>query len=286
MTSTAIDHRLTRPAGIRTIPLGRLTVSYVPDGHVQLPGRSWLPTTTDDFWAEHPEYLDDAGNLIASIGGLLVEYGERAMLIDAGFGPLSMPAQPGNAHGAIQGGALLDNLAALGRTPQEIEAVAVTHLHVDHLGWLWQPAADRLPFAGARIHIAEAEWARPDLAIAEGAGQEILDIMAPQVRTVTDGEEIFPGVHVRIAAGHTVGHTTYVLSSGGQRLIAFGDALHSPVQIGHPDLHAAPDHDVAESTEARRRLIAELAGPDTLGFGNHFADVQFGRVQDGAWLPA
>ncbi|MEV2269981.1 hypothetical protein [Nonomuraea africana] len=61
MTSATIDPRLTRPAGIRTIQLGRLTISYVPDGHVQLPGRSWLPTTTDEFWAGHPEYLDDAG---------------------------------------------------------------------------------------------------------------------------------------------------------------------------------------------------------------------------------
>ncbi|NRQ38725.1 MBL fold metallo-hydrolase [Nonomuraea sp. NN258] len=267
--------------------LGELRVSFVPDGVVRLPGRAWLPATTDAFWAAEPGYLDDAGNLVASLGGLLVEHGERALLIDAGFGPQEFPAQPGNAHGAIRGGALLDSLAALGRAPGDVEAVALTHLHVDHVGWLWQPVPGGgvLPFAGAQVLVTEPEWARPDLAVAHGTGQEILDVLAPQVRTTGDGEEIFPGVRVRLMPGHTSGHAAYVIESGGRRLIAFGDALHSPVQVGHPEQWAAPDHDTEQSTAFRRRLVAELAEPDTFGFGIHFADVQFGRVADGAWHP-
>lgn len=264
-----MTNSLTRAAGIRTIELGELKVSYVPDGLVYLPGLSWLPATTEKFWARYPEYLDEGGNLVASIGGLLVEHGERAMLIDAGVGPVSHPAEPGNAHGAIRGGDLLDNLAALGRRPEEIEAVAITHLHLDHTGWLLH---DPRPFRGAEVLLTEREWA------ADGDPE-----LAPQVRTADDGEEIFPGVRVSLALGHTPGHAAYVLSSGGRRLIAFGDALHSPVQIAHPELPAAPDHDPAESTASRRRLVAELAEPDTLGFGIHFADAQFGHVADGAW---
>jgi len=115
-------------------------VTYVPDGAVQLAPRAWLPASTEQTWTEHPEYLDDSGNLVASIGGLLVEHGDRALLVDAGFGPRSAPAEPGNPHGAIYGGALLDNLAELGRRPDEIEAVAITHLHLDHVGWAAHPA--------------------------------------------------------------------------------------------------------------------------------------------------
>lgn len=279
------DSRLVRAAGIRTIEFGELRVSYVPDGVVQLRARAWLPATTEEFWAAHPEHLDDTGNLVASIGGLLVEHGDRALLIDAGFGPQSVPAEPGNAHGAIRGGQLLDSLAALGRAPRDIEAVAITHLHIDHIGWLWQhhPDGGRLPFADAAVLVAEPEWAHPELAAAQGTGPEILKAFAPQVRTVADGEEIFPGVRVGFTPGHTVGHAAYVLTSGGRRLIAFGDALHSPVQISHPELSAAPDHDSGESTRFRRWLVEQLAEPDTIGFGIHFADVQFGRViGDGA----
>ncbi|MEU6041556.1 MBL fold metallo-hydrolase [Actinomadura sp. NPDC047616] len=292
MATSVVDHdeRLRRPAGIRSLRLGDTTVSFVPDGAVQLPPRGWLPDTTDEVWTAHPDYLDDSGHLVASIGGLLVENGDRALLIDAGFGPQSLPPDPGTPRGAIHGGALLDNLAELGRRPEEIESVAFTHLHPDHLGWAWHPApgGDQPAFAHADHLVSEPEWAQRDLLETQGMTEE-LTAMAPRVRTVTDGQEIFPGVRVRISAGHTAGHAEYVITSGGQRLIAFGDALHSPIQVDHPEWSAAVDHDPVRSAEHRRRLVAELEEPHTIGFGVHFADVVFGQVRrDGdrpAWRP-
>ncbi|MEV5705244.1 MBL fold metallo-hydrolase [Actinoallomurus sp. NPDC052274] len=285
------DERLRRPARIRSVRLGDTRVSYVPDGVVQLRPRRWLPDTTDEVWAAHPQYLDASGDLVASLGGLLVEKGERAMLIDAGFGPQAWPAEPENAFGAISGGALLKNLAELGRGPADIEAVAFTHLHIDHLGWAWQPApgGDRPALAHADYLVAEPEWAQRELAEAEGTTREIIAALEPRVRTVTDGEEIFPGVRVEITGGHTAGHAQYVITAGGKRLIAFGDILHSPLQVDHPDWSAGNDHDRGRSAEHRRRLVAELEDPDTIGFGVHFADVVFGQVRrdgDGpAWRP-
>jgi glyoxylase-like metal-dependent hydrolase (beta-lactamase superfamily II) len=283
-----MDERLRRPAGIRSLTIGDTTVSYVPDGAVQLAPRAWLPDASDEVWGEHRDHLDDSGNLVASIGGLLVERGDRALLIDAGFGPESVPAQPGNAHGAIHGGALLDNLAALGRSPADIEAVAITHLHIDHLGWAWRPApgSDEPAFAGADYLVSEPEWNERHLAVAQGTSPQILDTLQPRVRTVTDGEEIFPGVRAVLTPGHTAGHAAYVISAGEHRVIAFGDAFHSPLQMEHPEWWAAPDHDRGRSTSFRRALVTELSTPGTIGFGIHFADVQFGRV-DGAsaWRP-
>ncbi|MEV0150336.1 MULTISPECIES: MBL fold metallo-hydrolase [unclassified Nonomuraea] len=293
MTNSTVhlDERLRRPSGIRSVRLGDTRVSYVPDGDVRLPPRGWLPDTTDEIWTAHPDYLDDSGHLVASIGGLLVESGDRALLIDAGFGPQSLPPDPGTPRGVINGGALLDNLARLGRGPEQIEVVAFTHLHLDHLGWAWHPAPgdDQVAFAHAAYLVAEPEWARHDLLEAHGTPKEVIAALAPQVRTVADGQEIFPGVRVRITAGHTHGHAEYVITSGGQRLIAFGDALHSPIQIDHPEWSAAVDHDPVLSADHRRRLVAELEEPGTIGFGVHFADVVFGRVRrdgDGpAWRP-
>jgi glyoxylase-like metal-dependent hydrolase (beta-lactamase superfamily II) len=276
LAMTSLDDRLRRPAQLRSLRLGDTTVTYLPDGVVQLPATAWLPGTTEDTWATHPEYLDETGSLVASIGGLLVEHDGRALLIDAGFGPHSFPAEPGNTRGAIRGGDLPAGLAAAGRRPEEIDTVAITHLHIDHIGWL---TADPSLFAHAAVVVAEPEWTQRHLLHAHGTSPEMLAAMEPRVRTAADGEEIFPGVRLRLAEGHTAGHTTYVVSGEGQRLVAFGDAMHSSIQVDHPDWSAASDHDPVASAAARRRLVAELSEPDTIGFGVHFADVVFGRVR-------
>lgn len=279
MTNTPADHdeRLRRPARRSSIWLGDTKVSFVPDGAVQGRPRAWFPDTTDDFWASHPQYLDASGHVVASLGGLLVEHGERALLIDTGFGPHAVPADPATPNGAMHGGALVDNLAELGRTPDDIDAIAFTHLHPDHLGWALQPA-----FGNADYLVAEPEWA-------EYPHDDTRRVLAPQVRTVADGHEALPGVRMRFAPGHTPGHAEFVITGGGIRLIAFGDSLHSPIQVGHPEWSNVYDHDPVEAAAHRRRLLAELDEPSTIGFGIHFADVVFGRVRrDGrgaAWQP-
>ncbi|MBD2897587.1 hypothetical protein amrb99_65510 [Actinomadura sp. RB99] len=277
-------NRFAAEAGARTIRLGDLAITYVPDGAVELKPRAWFPGTTDAFWAERPEYLNAAGNLVASIGGLLVEHGDRALLIDAGVGPLAWPDAPDRPIGALRGGALPASLAGLGRGPAAIEAVAITHLHVDHTGWLAPAAGGPSPLAGAEVLVSASEWEHRALSDTDPA---VLDGFAARVRTTADGEEIFPGVRVRTTAGHTAGHTVYEIASGGRRLLAFGDALHSPVQVDHPEISAVVDHDPELSADVRRSLIAELADPDTIGFGVHFGDVQFGRAVPGTpgWLP-
>ena len=288
-TTPHLDDRLRRASGIRSLTLGDTKLSYVPDGQATLNARMMLPQVTDEFWAQHADYLDEGGFLIASVGGLLVERGGRALLIDAGVGPISV-GPPLNTFGVQTGGKLLDSLATLGRSPADIEAVVLTHLHNDHFGWLWYPApgSDRPAFTGTPYLVAEPEWTQRHFAEAQGMG-DMIKVLEPQVRTVAEGEEIFPGVTVRYTPGHSAGHAAYVISAGGQKVIAFGDAFHTPIQITHPLWQNVFDFDHQQSTSLRRGLIDELAQPDTIGFGIHLADMPFGRVRiDGgqaAWQP-
>ncbi|MBO1336142.1 MBL fold metallo-hydrolase [Streptomyces sp. VRA16 Mangrove soil] len=269
-----LGERLGRQAGMRSLDLGELRISYVPDGAVEMRPTELLPDTDHELWAGRPEFLNAAGHLVGSIGALLVEHGDRALLIDAGFGPRSWPPAQTGPQGPIRGGALVENLAALGRGPEEIEAIAFTHLHPDHIGWACRPSP---VFDRAAYLVAEPEWAERATLAAQGLGEEIA-ALAPRVRTVADGEEIFPGVRLRVTAGHTHGHAEYVIASGGRRLVAFGDALHSPLQVEHPEWSSGFDHDPALAAAHRHALVAELARPGTIGFGGHFADVVFGTV--------
>ncbi|MGN2636504.1 MBL fold metallo-hydrolase [Nocardia takedensis] len=272
---TVTSDRLIRPAGVRSIVFGRHRVTYLPDGVALLDARRWLPDADERVWNQFAALIDPDGYLVASVGALLIEYGTRAMLIDAGFGPLAVPT----AVGQLRGGQLLDSLAATGRSVADIELVALTHLHMDHIGWLWQARPDTTTniFAGIPVLVSSTEWERRDLAIADGAPPEVLDTFASQVR-VLDGDEFFPGVRALPTPGHSLGHTSYVLTSHGERLIVFGDAFTTPIQITRPHLTTATDDDHAQSRDSAALLLHELAQPNTRGFGMHFADIQFGRI--------
>lgn len=275
MTETT---RWNRPAPIRTAKVGAMRLTYLPDGHVQLDPKQWYPATDPALWAdEHPELLDGGGHVIASIGALLVEHGERAMLIDAGFGPRLVPAAHTHpALGRLGGGALPESLAAAGVAPEAIEAVAFTHLHDDHFGWVLRPGPGGTPFAGAAILAGAADWAAWREPVPAGL----------RTRGVREGEEVFPGVTVMALPGHTPGHTGYVVESEGERLIVVGDALHSSAQVPHPEWPVLMDVDRVAGIASRRRVLAALSEPGTRGFAMHFADVGFGRVAEGpVWLP-
>ena len=56
----------------------------------------------------------------------------------------------------LVGGAMMDNMAALGVTPAEITDVIFTHLHIDHIGWATQQGATTFPNATYRC--SQADW--------------------------------------------------------------------------------------------------------------------------------
>ncbi|WP_327097030.1 MBL fold metallo-hydrolase [Nocardia vinacea] len=271
----SLDH-YTRPATTHRHQFGDHRITYLPDGVALLEPQAWLPGADDQIWAEHAHLINADGYLVASVGALLVEYGNQALLIDAGFGPLAVSTP----FGLLRGGQLLDSLDAVGKSPTDIELLAITHLHLDHIGWLWQssPTSYTSPFADIPILVGDTEWDQRDLAFADGASPEMIEVFAAQVHTIGDGEEIFPGVHAMATPGHSHGHLAYTITSPGHRLIAFGDAMQTPLQITQSELTAAVDDDPVASVATCRRLIDELTMPGVLGFGLHFADVQLGRV--------
>src|SRR6202000_798797 len=100
---------------------------------------------------------------------------------------------------------------------------------------------------------------------------------------IDDGDEVAPGVTAMVTPGHSLGHTSYVVTSrSGQRLVVLGDVFHSPPQISHTEWTSDPDRDPTVVPSARARILAELTVADTVGFAFHFGDQPFGRVVESA----
>ena len=72
-----------------------------------------------------------------------------------------------------------------------------------------------------------------------------------------------------------------MLSSGTERLLLLGDAIHCPVQLEETDWHVLADVDSDLAARTRERLWQELEGEGVHGTGAHFPELRFGRVLAG-----
>jgi hypothetical protein len=106
---------------------------------------------------------------------------------------------------------LLDNLAAAGVAPDDIDIVINTHLHFDHCGW--NTVRDKngkiVPtFPRAKYYAPEGEWQYARRPSERDAISYLPDNYNPlvaggQMTLLKGGEEIIPGISVKTFPGHT-----------------------------------------------------------------------------------
>jgi glyoxylase-like metal-dependent hydrolase (beta-lactamase superfamily II) len=292
--------RLNEPSAVRRLEWGGTRFTYVVDGTMLMLTDKFFPAIPRAYWSDHPEAVDAGARVVMAAGGLLVERDGLTLLLDAGYGDAKATSGIGGDVVAITDcGALPDTLAALGTSPSDIDAVAFTHLHIDHTGWAFVKddadgtGAMRPFFPRARYLVAAREWEPHEHGVTiPGAPtrEAVLEPLAHHHTAFEDGEELFPGVHALVTPGHSPGHTSFVVTTDAGRLIMFGDAFHIPAQIQRPDWPSLPDVDGAAVLKARARLVEELEQSGTIGLGCHFGDQAFGRIvrdADGApaWHP-
>ncbi|KAK0350329.1 hypothetical protein LTR94_029460, partial [Friedmanniomyces endolithicus] len=165
--------------------------------------------------------------LLLDIHPLLIRNGARILLFDTGLG---------------QGkGRLMQSLAAAGVDPAAITDVLISHGHGDHVGGLVVDGG--LAFPQAVIRMSRAEWASLR---AKPAMADLVAVIAPKVQTFEPGSEPVPGVTAQDAAGHTPGHTAYLIADGQNQLLYTGDLMHHwIVSVEHPDWTVVYDEDEA-----------------------------------------
>ncbi len=185
---------------------------------------------------------------------------------------------------ANTGGQLLGNLAAAGIDPASIESVLLTHMHPDHSAGLTDMTTGKQNFPNAELVMHENEprhWF-DDAAMAKGddrekklffqAGREQTEPYRDRWRLFQKGE-VLPGVTAMPFHGHTPGHTGYLISSGNESLLIWGDIVHVPeVQTARPEVCMAFDSD-KEQAEATRRRVFDMVTTDKLmvtGMHLHF----------------
>jgi glyoxylase-like metal-dependent hydrolase (beta-lactamase superfamily II) len=265
--------------------IGEVHLHPVPDGTFVARPRYFGDHLTG---RHHPEVFDRRGTARLPIGCFLIRTGDRLVLVDAGLGPERQDMPYGMR---LVGGRLPAGLRALGVAPADLTDVICTHLHGDHVGWLFDRDAGPV-FGRATIWFGAGDWThfvtgpgelRPHLR----AGFEGLSPTA-RLRPIDGDTAVAPGVTAVPAPGHTPGHLCVVVASGPERALLLGDAITCPVQLDEPTWHSLGDVDPALADRTRKWLWEELADGRTVGTGAHFPGLRLGRVLPGAdrrWQP-
>ncbi len=98
---------------------------------------------------------------------------------------------------------------------------------------------------------------------------------------VETDHKLCDGVRLVPSGGHTPGHVSVEIASGGRRAFITGDMTHHPVQWAEPEWKMPADVDPAAAAATRRRIGADLAAREALVIGTHYAPPCAGHVVRG-----
>jgi glyoxylase-like metal-dependent hydrolase (beta-lactamase superfamily II) len=180
-------------------------------------------------------------------------------------------------------------LAAVGLSPEDIDFVMCTHLHVDHVGWntklvngRWVPTFPKARYVfGSR----EFENTQAFALSAEPNGEDVIynDSILPVVESgqmvlAEDGYAVDDSLLVEAAQGHTAGHVVIRANGQGKTGLFSGDLIHHPIQTRYPDVNTQFCADPVLAAATRRRYLGECADYGHLLLPAHFGAPHYGRV--------
>ena len=256
--------------------VGEFTVTAVSDG--SLSSSHDIMLGIDRAESVRLTGVPDGKPLILDVNAFVIRHGNRVMLSDAGTGHLYGPTL----------GHLPKNLKAAGIAPETIDTILLTHMHPDH-SWGLVDEAGKAVFPNAEIVLHEAEaafWLDREQKPADDErlirntriNREVTKPYAGRVRRVKDGE-VMPGVTAVMRPGHTPGHTTWILSSGGERMLLWGDIVHrAAVQVPRPDCYLVFDYDGAQAKDSRQKAFDWATREGVMVAGAHLPSPGFGRL--------
>jgi glyoxylase-like metal-dependent hydrolase (beta-lactamase superfamily II) len=271
--------------------LGTIEITVVSDGTLAFPAETLWGDRAEDarglltstFQPSSPEELQ--------INTILVNTGDKLVLIDAGCGVDKFQKTTGG---------LIGNLAAAGYAPGDIDMILFTHCHFDHLWGISDHENASLLFPSAEFVASEAEvafWSAPEWAnkvspaLKPLVTQANLKLASPRLRLTKAAAEVVPGVTTFDTAGHTPGHISVHISSGSEEMLLTGDVVvNSAVSFLHPEWPFGFDMDVPLATKSRMAFLDRAAADKTLVGSYHLPFPGFGHVlREGSgyrWLPA
>ena len=267
--------------------LGDAEVTVVSDGPLPLgdPSGTFTGVPKEEVKKMLTDNFLPPDNVVLEQNSPIVNTGDKLILFDTGMGT-------SKAFGPTTG-RQQKSMAEAGIKPGDIDAVVLSHAHIDHIGGIVGEDGKSL-FPNAQFYIAQSDF---DFWTDEGKlGSALKDFVVHARKNLLpvrdrlvffkDGQEFLPGVQAIAAPGHTVGHTIFMVTSAGKSFAFLGDLSHHPVLLlEKPRMEFSYDTDPKQAAATRVRLLDMLAANKIPVMSYHFAWPGYGHVAKvGRWL--
>jgi glyoxylase-like metal-dependent hydrolase (beta-lactamase superfamily II) len=267
--------------------VGDIEVAVLSDGFRMVP--------VDDKYLRNASAADLAGALAAAgqptdkmkntYSPIVVTTGGKRILFDTGNGEAAAQQSKGER------GILNANLAAAGLDRTTIDVVVISHFHADHVNGLLMSDNSRA-FPKAEIMVPEVEWnfwmddgemgrATPGRMTELFANnRRVFDALGRKVTAYKWDTEIAPGITAVGTPGHSFGHTSFTIASGGKRVFVQSDVCNNfAVFAPNPDWQGFFDQDPPKAAATRRKVYDMLVAEQLPVQAYHFPFPALARIE-------
>jgi glyoxylase-like metal-dependent hydrolase (beta-lactamase superfamily II) len=270
--------------GVYRYKLGEFEIIQLMDGARTFPmSDQFVANVSKDeaIKAAAAAYMPD-GKITIPFSPMLINTGSKLVLIDTGNGLGANAATKGAVGQARM------NMEAAGFDPKQVDIVIISHFHGDHIGGLKN--ADGTPaFPNAEIKVPAVEQAfwSDDANAAKANGfnkaqfPNVKKMMAGVKTTPYEAnKEVAPGITSIFTPGHTPGHMSFTVASGGKQILVQSDVTNIPSMfLQHPDWHASFDNDGTLAQQTRHKIMDMAAADKLIVVGYHFPYPCVGYVE-------
>jgi glyoxylase-like metal-dependent hydrolase (beta-lactamase superfamily II) len=249
--------------------LGDIEATVVSDGPLALgdPTKTFRGPAPQEIGQMMTDHFLPPDNVVLEQNALIINTGDKLALFETGMSSVKRNDAMGR---------LAANMMQAGIDASDIDAVIPTHAHIDHIGGIMAADGSR-NFPNAQIHISQADlefWTDEKRmgTPAEGSSVAAKKNLLPNRDRIVfyeDGKDVIPGVQAMHTPGHTVGHTSFVVNSGGKSLFLTGDLMHHVILIEKPQMEVAFDTDPKRGIETRIKVMNMLAAQRMLTLVYH-----------------
>lgn len=225
------------------------------------------------LWQRRAE-SDEANRIPLGLNCLLVRAGGKNVLIDTGCGDKYSEKEV-RIYRIEHDTTLLAEVRRFGLTPEDIDIVINTHLHFDHCGGNTSLADGEVvpTFPNATYYVQRREFDDANNPNERTRATYFPHNWIPVVdrgrfMVLDEDREIVPGISVVNTPGHTLGHQSVMITSGGRTLFYIADLCPTSAHVSLPWIMG---YDLFPLTtlETRKKIYSQAVQEEWLLFLEH-----------------